>query len=318
MIKRLIQEFTHLFSNRNANFPQTKRLKTAPQNSEIATAKNGSASSGSHPHDRPNRFGNIRSRDQNTGFRHNAERLLRDGHLRIAIAGFNDTAFNISIMNRHDSAQIALAVSDLPCRVKMVDRRNIAGGLNAAMNILDDGLAGRRGIVLITSGDNAVGQDQLQHLAGLAAERKIGIDVICLGAKPNELSNVSRINTHSTLGYGKFWMAENEDSLLAAIRDAFHGLTPAFGMRGTNKAVILLDCSETMVAAYRDTTRIDMVISALGTFLEAPLVRAGDVATAEARQTIGFRPKMSRKPVSWQSHGKLAAAGASDWSPGSM
>jgi hypothetical protein len=68
-------------------------------------------------------------------------------------------------------------------------------------------------------------------------------------------------------------MAESADQLSAAIRDAFQGLTPAFGMRGTNKAVILLDCSETMVEAYCDATRIDMVISALGEFLEAPLVR---------------------------------------------
>jgi len=144
MIKRLIQRFTHLFTNRSANSPQTKSITDAPQNSHSRAKTNGSSSNGFHSRPRPNGFGDMRYRDQNTGYRHNAERLLRDGHLRIAITGFNDTAFNVSIMNRHDSHQLESAVSDLPCKVKMVDRRNIASGLLAAINTLDDGLPGRR------------------------------------------------------------------------------------------------------------------------------------------------------------------------------
>ena len=119
---------------------------------------NGSSSNGFHSRPRTEWCRGLHFRDQNTGYRHNAERLLRDGHLRIAITGFNDTAFNVSIMKRHDSPQLETAVSDLPCKVKMVDRRNIAAGLLAAINTLDDGLPGRRGIVLITSGDTAADQ----------------------------------------------------------------------------------------------------------------------------------------------------------------
>jgi hypothetical protein len=316
MINQFIRQFTHLFTNRSANSLQTKTINDASQNSHSRAKTNGSSSNGFHPHNRPNGFGDMRYRDQNTGYRHNAERLLRDGHLRIAITGFNDTAINVSIMNRHDSPQLESAVSDLPCKVKMVDRRNITAGLLAAINTLDDGLPGRRGIVLITSGDTAAGQDQLQQLAKRAAEQKIGIHVICLGAKVDDITGGPRINTHSTLGYGKFWMAENADSLLAAIRDAFQGLTPAFGMHGTNEAVILLDCSETMVESYRNTTRIDLVITALQEFLKAPLVRNG-FPVADNRRAQYPHLNSRRKPVSWQSSAVLEAAGSYDWSPGS-
>ena len=258
----------------------------------------------------------MRYRDLNTSYWHNAERLLHDGHLRIAITGFNDTAVNVSIMNRHDSPRLALAVSDLPCKIKMVARRNIAAGLLAALNTLEDGVPGRRGIVLITSGDTAAGQSQLQQLAQKAADQKIGIHVICLGAKTDDPTGAPRINTHSMLGYGGFRMVESADQLLAAIRDAFQGLTPAFGMHGTNKAVILLDCSEAMVESYRNTTRIDLVIAALQEFLKTPLVRNGFPA-ADNRRAQYPHPISHRKPATWQSSAVLEAAGAYDWSPGS-
>ena len=104
-------------------------------------------------------------------------------------------------------------------------------------------------------------------------------------------------------------MAENADSLLAAIRDAFQGLTPAFGMHGTNEAVILLDCSETMVESYRNTTRIDLVIAALQEFLKAPLVRNG-LPAADNRRAQYPHLNSRRKPASWQSSAVLEAAGA--------
>ena len=321
MIKRFIQQFTHLFANRSANSPQTQNLNDAPQNPHGRAKEIGSFSNGFHSHHRPNGFGDMRDCGLNTGYRHNAERLLRDGHLRIGITGFNDTAFDVSIMSRHDSPRLAQAVSDLPCNVKMVAHRNIAAGLHAAINSLDDGVPGRRGIVLITSGDASAGQSELQILAEKAARLKIGIHVICLGAKTDDLTGGPRINTHSTLGYGKFWMAGNADSLLAAIRDVFQGLTPAFGMRGTNKAILLLDCSETMVEAYRETTRINLVIAALEEFLKAPLVR-NELSVKDARQASLGRRLLHRKPASWQSNSAasnsaVAATAFSDWSPGS-
>ena len=109
-------------------------------------------------------------------------------------------------------------------------------------------------------------------------------------------------------------MVESADQLLAAIRDAFQGLTPAFGMHGTNKAVILLDCSETMVELYRNTTRIDLVIAALQEFLKTPLVR-NDFPARDDRRAPYPHPFTRRKPASWQSYSTLETAGAYDWSP---
>jgi hypothetical protein len=317
MITRFIQQFSRLFTKRGANNSQTKILNDAPQSSLSPATKNRSSSNGFRSPHRPNGFGDGRSRDLNTGYRHNAEQLLRDGHLRMAITGFNDAAFNVSNMNRHDSPRLALAISDLPCKVKMVAHRNIAAGLLAASNTLEDGLPGRRGIVLITSGDATIGGSQLQRLAQNAAEKKIGIHVIYLGAKSNDPTGAPRINTHSILGYGGFRMVENADQLLAAIRDSFQGLTPAFGMHGTNKAVILVDCSETMVEMYHNTTRIDLVISALQEFLKAPLVRSvcpvRDDHRAPRAQAV-----LRRKPAAhWQSSATLEAVASYDWSPGS-
>ena len=87
----------------------------------------------------------------------------------------------------------------------------------------------------------------------------------------------------------------NPDQLLAAIRDSFDGLTPAFGMKGTNKAVILVDCSETMVEAYRNTTRIEMVIASLQEFLLAPLIRSYPVQRSNTWPAAGGFANMSRR-----------------------
>lgn len=217
-------------------------------------------------------------------------------------------------MSRHDSQRLSLAVSDLPCKIKMVARRNIATGLLSAIKTLDDADPGRRGIVLITSGNAHDGEALLQELAEKAAEQKIGIHVICLDAKADDPTDAPRINTHRALGYGDFHRVENAEQLLAAIRDAFRGLTPAFGMRGTNKGVVLLDCSEAMVAPYCNTTRIDLVITALQEFLKAPLVRNYLPARGD-RSSSCVHPFSRRKPTSWQSSATVGAAGAYDWSP---
>jgi hypothetical protein len=139
--------------------------------------------------------------------------------------------------------------------------------------MMTDAGPGRRGIVLITSGDAPEQQALLQYAAARAAAKRIAIHVICLGVKSGDVTGGPRINTKIILGYGGFHWADTQAQLMATIRESFEGLTPAFGMMGTNKAVILLDCSEAMVEAYRGTTRIEMVMTAIRDFLQAPLVR---------------------------------------------
>ena len=313
MLKRFIHQLTRLLAKPSA--PQSEQPKrNVPTNAPRGSMRNGNRADRFPSLPRQNSHDGCPRRNSDGSHHHNAERLLREGHLRIAVTGFNDTAFDISVMRRHDSSQLASAVSDLPCKVKIVAERNIADGLAAGIKALDDGQPGRRGIVLITSGDAQSGHEHIQRLAARAADLKIGIHVICLGVKTGDSTGGPRISTKANLGYGLFRAVETGEQLLASIRDAFQGLTPAFGMRGTNKAVVLLDCSETMVEAYRDTTRIDMVISSLGRFLETPLVRT-DVAARDEQKMSSPRPPFRRKPVSWQTHAALGAAGGYEWSP---
>lgn len=284
MFKRMIQGISQLFTARYAatrgdGRTQSPRGCATQRNTyeDLTTDRRSRAqkppTSFSPPRLRVNGYAQPKRRDE-TPCHHNATWLLRDGRLQIGITGFHDTAFNVSTMGRHDSPQLAAAITDLPCRVKMVANRNIADGLLTALRTLGTSDAGRRGIVLVTSGDSSIKEDWTRELAGTAVQRRIGIHVICLGPKAGDATCGPRINTKNTLGYGGFRVVETADQLLAAIRDAFDGLTPAFGMRGTNRAVILLDCSEYMVESYRNTTRISMVADALLGFLENPLVRS--------------------------------------------
>src|ERR1035437_5800683 len=202
MPKQFIQQNTRLFADNSATTSENSRLNVPHQ------ARNNGQSNGVKSRHRQNGSGGFHRREPDIGYRHDAERLLRDGHFRIAIAGFSDTAFNINVMSRHDSPQLALAVSDLPCKIKRVDQRNIAAGLLAAIETLDDGAPGRRGIVLITSGNAASGQDQLQQLAAKAAGLRIAIHVICLGIRPNNPIGARGMSTREALGYGSFRMAD--------------------------------------------------------------------------------------------------------------
>jgi hypothetical protein len=314
MLKRFIQQITRLLAGRRFTTSGNLGLNVAANIPHSPVRNNGSSMRGYVYQHRPNRNGEVRRRDSGTGLRHNAEQLLRDGHLRIAITGFNDTAFEVSVMSRHDSPRLALAVSDLPCKIKMVARRNIGAGLIFAMKTLEDTGPGRRGIVLITSGDADAGKAQLRQMAEEAAAQRIGIHVICFTAKAGGPTEAPRINTQGALGYGGFRTVESPDQLLAAIREAFTGLTPAFGMRGTNKAVILLDCSETMVEAYHNTMRIDLVITALQEFLKAPLARTFSFEK-DNRSASCFHTVSRRKPISWQCPATVGAPEAYDWSP---
>lgn len=276
MIKRFIHRITRWFANRTTTTPGNPGLNGISNLTGNAVRNTGSSMN--EPYSQHNRFhrplnGELNHRKSDTGYHHSASRLLRDGHLRVAIQGFNDTAFDVSLMSRHDCPALAQAVADLPCKIKMVSRRNIAAALRSAISILDDAHPGRRGIVLITSGDDSVGQAQLQQLAEKAARKRIGIHLVCLGAKDDDATCGPRINTKNSLGYGSFRMVQSQQELLSAIRDAFDGLAPAFGMRGTNKGMILVDCSETMVELYRNTTRIEMIVVTLNEFLKNPLIR---------------------------------------------
>jgi hypothetical protein len=197
----------------------------------------------------------------------------------------------------------------------MVAERNIANGLLSALRALDTSEAGRRGIVIVTSGDSSMNRAWVRELAETAAHRRIGIHVICLGPKADYPTGGPRINTKYNLGYGGFRVVETAHQLLAALRASFDGLTPAFGMRGTNRAVILLDCSETMVESYGNTTRIEMVMASLQEFLGAPLIR-----------NYPFQPMTSNRyydkllPRSAPSVGRatsaFAAPGTRQWTPG--
>lgn len=92
--------------------------------------------------------------------------------LEIGITGFHDAPFNVSIMGRHDAPQLAAAISDLPCRIKMVAQRNIVDGLLVDLCTLDTTEAGRRGILLVTSGNLSMKEGWTRELAETAAQRK--------------------------------------------------------------------------------------------------------------------------------------------------
>ena len=282
MLKRIFRGISQLFTDRkpfpkdvNAPLRTQSRAKSCSHKSGVATRGSAIQSSSGRPFPaaRETRGRNHFQRDTAPTSHHTAAQLLRDGRLRIGITGFHDTAFTVEILGRHDRSLLAAAVADLPCRVKMVTQRNILEGLERAFAMVTDTGPGRRGIVLITSGDAPEQQSLLQGAATRAVTRRIGIHVVCLGVKPGDLTGGPRINTKDKLGYGGFHWADTQTQLMAAIRDALEGLTPAFGMMGCNKAVILLDCSETMVEAYRGTTRIEMVMTAIQDLLRAPLVR---------------------------------------------
>lgn len=198
----------------------------------------------------------------------------------------------------------------------MVAERNIVAGLDKALAMLDDPDTGRKSIVLITSGDSSAQQASLQDLAEQAVARRIGIHVICFGSRPGDGIGGPRISTKSRLGYGGFHWADTQAQLSAAIRDSFEKLIPAFGMRGRNRAVILLDCSETMVEAFQGTTRIEMVISSIQEFLNAPLGRNQPVTEKNNRRHNGQSVR-DKHPLPRSSSPSFNRDCSYEWSPSS-
>ena len=324
MFKRMIQEISQLFTARYTATPGDGRAHSPKScvSPCLAGARLGTGGS-SHVQRPPTSFPTPRlrvnghshpQRRDETPCHHNATRLLQDGRLQIGITGFHDAAFNVSMLSRHDAPQLAAAISNLPCRVKMVAERNVADGLLTALRALDTSEAGHRGIVLVTSGDSSIKEEWTRELAETAAQRRIGIHVICLGPKSGDLTCGPRISTKNTLGYGGFRVVETADQLLATIRDSFDGLTPAFGMKGTNKAVILVDCSETMVESYRNTTRIEMLIASLQEFLKAPLSRSYPAQRADSIRHNDQQFPRSKSAVA-RSTSTFGTTGAVQWTP---
>jgi len=318
MFKRFIQQITRLFGSQNVAYSRNPN-PNIPTNTVRHSLSYADASvRGSRRPFPVTDNARFRRRELDLGYRHSATKLLRDGHLQIAVIGFNDNAFSISPMTRHDSPGLELAVSELTGQIKPLPQRNIAAGLLSAFNTLDDNEPGRRGIILITSGDAEAEQSRLQILATEAAAKKIGVHVIALGAKPGYPTCAPRISTRVELGYGCFRMTDSADQLMDAIRAAFSGLTPAFGMRGANKVVILLDCSEVMAERYRNNTRMDLVVATLQEFLETPLprpVRNGSFeGPSPGKRCVPSSAGSSRHSL--QTEVSVRADGCSEWSPG--
>lgn len=188
MFKRIIQGISQLFTARQLATTSHDRAHPPETRPRQRSSGGGVATGcGSQTQRPPNSFPSPRlrvnadspsQRWDEAPCHHSATRLLQDGHLQIGITGSNDSAFSVSIMGRHAAPHLAAAISDLPCRVKMVAERNIADGLLAALRTLDTSEPGRRGVVLVTSGDSSMKEDWTRELAETAAQRRIGIHVI--------------------------------------------------------------------------------------------------------------------------------------------
>ena len=80
--------------------------------------------------------------------------------------------------------------------------------------------------------------------------------------------------------------------------------------------MILLDCSETMVESYQGTTRIEIVISSIQEFLNAPLGRNQPV-TEKNNRRHDVRSVRNTHRLPCSSSPSFSRGGAYDWAPGS-
>jgi hypothetical protein len=212
----------------------------------------------------------------------NAAELLRDGHLRIALAGFNVSGFTISPFTRSTDLHLAGQISDLPTQVKMIPHRNVGAGLQTSLQMLSRSPQGRTGILLLTSGEPTMNSGLARALVQTAIEWETGIHIIELSNETHGRSVLASLSTRPSLGYGRFRSVTTSDELNEAVRGALDGLAPARGMLGINSAVILTDCSEKMVESFQKTTRIEMIATALQEYLRNPLLRSSEKRMALA------------------------------------
>ncbi len=217
-----------------------------------------------------------RSRGRKGGAFCNAPELLKQGRMRIGCVGFCEGGFEIVGLGRHDSELLTSAVDSLDQRVRESEHRNIAEGLRLALQTLDTPEPGRSGILLITSGGPTVGSEEMPALAQMAVGRKVGIHVVCLGAATGAAATALRIHTKESLGYGSLREVGSDAELLSAVQGFFDGLAPARTMKGTNRAIVLLDCCKSMGASHAAAAPVDRVRVALTEYLNKPLVRSYD------------------------------------------
>ena len=224
-------------------------------------------------------------------FRHNtdarnAAELLRDGHLRVALAGFNNRGFTISPFICSTDHRLAEQAANLPTQVKMVPHHNVAAGLQVALQMLSRSPAGRTGIVILASDETKTSPALAHQLVQTAIKWKTAIHVIQItddSAGPGMLGSLS---TRSTLGYGGFRKATPDEELTEIFRNELDGLAPARGMVGVNSVLFLADCSERMVESFGGSTRIEIVASALQEYLHNPFTRRNEKRLALAAQDI--------------------------------
>lgn len=232
------------------------------------TARNNSIRAASGRHDLQTSRSHIGTR--------NAEELLREGHLRIGLVGFNRGGFVVDACARWDDAGLAKEIANLAIQVKMVPHRDIAGGLRVALQMLSRSPQGRSGIVVLTSGQPTMNSALATELVQTAIKWRTGVHVIQIGRCEERTQALANLTTRSVLVYGQFRKAGTRDDLLEAIRGALDGVSPARAMTGINSAVILVDCSEQMVESFQGTTRIEMVEAALKEYLQNPLIRESE------------------------------------------
>lgn len=214
-------------------------------------------------------------------FRHNtdarnAEELLRDGHLRIALAGFNSRGFTISPFARSTDPRLTEQVANLPTQIKMVPHHNVGAGLQASLQMLSRSPAGRTGIVILTSDEPTTTPTLARQLVQTAIKWKTAIHAIQITDDLAESGILAGLSTRSTLGYGGFHNVTPDDELIEIFRNELNGLTPARGMMGVNSVLFLVDCSERMVESFGGSTRIEMVASALQQYLHNPFLRRNE------------------------------------------
>ena len=204
----------------------------------------------------------------------NPRELLREGRLKIGLVGFNTESFVIRpCMEPHDP-ELVSNITDLPTKVKKVPDRNMPDALRTALQIVGRAPRGRSGIVVITSGNPTTNLNSAWNLVEMAAKWGTAIHVIQLAAHENSSrSLLSVLTTESRLTYGRYQLATSPKEIVDALRGAMDALAPASSMRGFNTGIIVLDCSERMVEAFGDSTRIEMVIAALQSYLQDPLQR---------------------------------------------
>jgi hypothetical protein len=204
-----------------------------------------------------------------------ARELHREGHLQIAVIGFNATSFPMKRWCRPNAPQLAARIEEFPDRVRSgaKQERNVAAAMSMGIDLLAEWPEGRRGLVLLSAGDPSSKPAWAAELAIAAANERIGVHVIHIGERATDLTVLPQLATKGRLRYGSFRSVATREALLEALRGAFDGLLPARSMRGNNSAVLLLDASLVMLESFGGSSRIEIAAAALREYLQNPFER---------------------------------------------